>query len=148
MKHWILSIVLLAGAAAIADEGENQSVSFSRTIEMKVEQETVACMASASFDYLQYGPEAEVEATIDNDDCAASSGQFVVVATIRVDGEEEARKLEFPETWRRDDDSPVILAKRYPIGDNADLRRIRIRKMTCICSVVEDEKKDDLTDTR
>jgi len=148
MKYWMLTIVLLASAAVFADEGDNQSVSFSKTIEMKVEQETVACMASASFDYLQYGPEAEVEATIDNDDCAASSGEFVVVATIRVDGEEEPRKLRFPETWRRDDDSPVLLAKRYPIGDNADLRRIRIRKLTCICSIVEDEKEEDLTDPR
>jgi len=126
---------MLACAPAAADE----SVSFSKTMKMEVEQETTGCVASASFEYLQRGAEAEVEARIENDDCAASSGEFVVEAMIRADGIDEAEKLKFPETWSRDDDASIVLTRRYSIGDNVDLLRIRIRKLSCTCNVAAEE---------
>ena len=92
-----------------------------------------SCKASASLDYYQRGAEAEAEITVENPHCAKSSGNFVVEATIRADGEDEPRKLEFEESWDRRDEQPVLLQRRYPIGDSVQLIRIRIRRLTCSC---------------
>ena len=48
-------------------------------------------------------------------------------------------KLRFEETWQRDNDQPVIIEKRYPIGDDVELKRIRIRKVACACSEAPSE---------
>jgi hypothetical protein len=92
------------------------------------------CEASASMEYFQRGAEADVKAKVDNADCAASSGSFVVEVTIRADGETESVKLRFEEEWHRDDDAPVDVERRYPIGDDVDLLRVRIRKLSCDCA--------------
>jgi hypothetical protein len=134
MGRLIVILLFLASAAASAGETEANSVTFSKTFEMKVEQETTHCVATASLEYFQRGAEAEAEATIENHDCAASSGEFVVELTVRKDGADQSQKLKFPDTWSRDDDSPVVLTRRYPIGDNTDLLRIRVRKMRCTCA--------------
>lgn len=92
-----------------------------------------SCRASASLDYFQRGAEAEAEITVDNPQCAKSSGSFVVEVTIRADGETESRKLKFEEAWARDDGQPVVLQRRYAIGDSVQLIRIRIRRLSCAC---------------
>ena len=92
------------------------------------------CTATVSLNYFQRGHEAQVELAVDNPHCAASEGGFVIEATVREDGVAEAKKLSFPETWQRDDDAAVEMTRRYPIGDNVDLLRIRIRKVTCSCA--------------
>jgi hypothetical protein len=91
------------------------------------------CTATVSINYFQRGHEAQVEMRVDNEYCAASKGSFVIEATTRKDGADDAEKLKFPETWQRDDDATVEMTKRYPIGDNVDLLRIRVRKLTCSC---------------
>ena len=93
-----------------------------------------SCRATAAFDYFQRGAEAEVEARIDNPHCAASSGDFFVEITVKADGADAPEKLRFEEAWSRADAQTVVFARRYPIGDNVDLLRIRIRKLTCACS--------------
>jgi len=92
-----------------------------------------SCRASASVSYFQRGAEAEVETTIDNRHCGASSGDFVVELTVKADADDEAEKVRFEESWDRDDDQPVVITRRYPIGDNADLLRIGVRELTCAC---------------
>ncbi len=93
-----------------------------------------SCQASISFTYLQRAAEADVKATVENEDCAASSGSYVVQLTIKADGAMETEKLRFEESWQRDNDRPVVVEKRYPIGGNVDLVRVRIRKLTCRCA--------------
>jgi hypothetical protein len=93
-----------------------------------------SCTASAAVSYSQHGAEADVEMTLENRHCAASSGDFIVVLTVKAGDAAEAEKLRFEESWARSDDQPVFIAKRYPIGDNVDLLRIRIRKLTCDCT--------------
>jgi hypothetical protein len=92
------------------------------------------CTATVSLDYFQRGHRAQVELAVDNPYCAASNGGFVIEATVREDGVDEPRKLTFAETWQRDDDATVEMTRLYPIGDNVDLLRIRIRKLTCYCA--------------
>lgn len=97
------------------------------------------CEASASIEYFQRGAEADVKAAVENPDCAASSGRFVVEITVRADGATENAKLRFEEQWQRDDDAPVLSERRYPIGDNVDLLRVRIRKLSCSCADVSSD---------
>jgi hypothetical protein len=92
------------------------------------------CTASASIAYLQRGAEADVEVTIENNDCAASTGTYAIEATIKADNADAPEKLTFPETWSRGDDQPVFVARRYPIGDDVDLLRLKIRKLRCTCA--------------
>ncbi len=119
MIRWCLVWLALATstAAVAAEEYVSQS-----------------CRATAALDYFQRGAEAEVEARIDNPHCAASSGEFVVEVTVKADGADAPEKLRFEETWSRADEQTVVFARRYPIGNNVDLLRIRIRKLTCACS--------------
>jgi hypothetical protein len=70
---------------------------------------------------------------VENPNCAKSSGSFVVEVTIKADGENEPEKLRFEETWERDGAHPVVLQRRYAIGDGVQLMRIRIRRLTCSC---------------
>ena len=131
----VVCVAMLCAATASADdrEIEAKSATFSKTFEMKVEQHSTACEATAVLEYSQHGAEVEVEATIENYDCAASSGEFTIETTVRADGEMDTDKLSFPETWSRDDEDPVVITKRYPIGDNVDLMRVKVRKLRCEC---------------
>ena len=132
----VVCVAMLCTATAAADdrEIEAKSATFSKTFEMKVEQHSTECGANAALEYSQHGGEVEVEATIENYDCAASFGEFTIEATVRVDGKKDPDKLSFPETWSRDDENPVVITKRYPIGDNVDLMRVKVRKLRCECS--------------
>jgi len=98
------------------------------------------CEATATFEYTQRGHEAHADFEIENPDCAASSGDFEVELRIRTDGNDIPEKLRFSEPWQRDDDAPVMISKRYPIGDNADLLRVRIRKLSCECTAADTEE--------
>ena len=91
-----------------------------------------AVMLAAAPSQLQ--AQGQAKATIDNPDCAASSGDFVIEVTVRADGADESNKLKFPESWSREDDASVVMTRRYPIGDDTDLLRIKIRKMRCSCA--------------
>ena len=122
-KPGILALVALACAPHVAADEDVASHN---------------CTATVSLDYFQRGHEAQVEMAVENPYCAASQGSFVIEATIREDGADEAEKLSFPETWQRDDDAAVDITRRYPIGDNVDLLRIRIRKVTCSCAKTEE----------
>ncbi len=91
------------------------------------------CGASVALDYFQRGAEAEAEMTVDTLDCAAASGSFVMEVTIRADDADGPEKLTFEESWSRDDNKPVTLKRKYAIGDDVQLLRIRIRKVACSC---------------
>lgn len=132
---FVICSALLCTSAAADRKTKANSATFSKTIELKTEQyNSNSCESTAVLEYYQRGTEAAVETTIENPDCAASSGEFTIEATIRADGQMDSVKLSFPETWSRDTDEPVALAKRYPIGDDVDLLRVKIRKLRCECS--------------
>jgi hypothetical protein len=91
------------------------------------------CGASVALDYFQRGAEAEAEMSVDTLDCAAASGSFVVEVSIRADSADGPEKLVFDESWSREDKKPVIMKRKYAIGDAVQLLRIRIRKVACSC---------------
>ena len=96
------------------------------------------CKAQLGLTYTQRNTVADVEMTLDNKDCAASSGEYTVQVRIR-DENNELHSLEYPETWRRDDDKTIELRKDYFIGDNVDLVSVRPRKLQCICDAVAED---------
>lgn len=128
--------MLLVATPAVADRDVSNTLTKTKTVEMKVESKTSHCQATASLDYFQRGAEAQVETSIDTDECGPAQGSYVVKITVRGDGDEEARVLNFDETWERSDDAPVEAKRRYPIGDNVDLLRVKTRKLSCTCTEV------------
>jgi hypothetical protein len=131
---FVICSALLWTSAAADRQTKPNSATFSKTIELKTEQHTNACEASALLEYFQRGAEAEVETTIENSGCTASSGEFTIETTVRADGQTDSDKLSFPETWSRDNNESVVITKRYPIGDDVDLLRVKVRKLRCECS--------------
>lgn len=92
------------------------------------------CAAIMELEYSQRNTIANVRGTIDNEDCAASSGDYKLAVKIR-DANGELKTLEFPETWQRLDDQPVEFKGEYPIGENVDLVNVRTKQMHCTCAV-------------
>ncbi len=123
---------------AIADTGWRRwavALLVASTVVAAAEEETSGdyCVLSASVEYTQRGPEADVSMTIAVQSCTVATGSHVIEATIHADGADGPEKLAFPETWSRDRDGPLVIERRYPIGDDVDLLRIRIRKLKCTC---------------
>ena len=126
----------LTVASSIADEQReiSNTATISKTFEIKLESNSGMCQATAAVDYFQRGVEAQVETSIDTEDCDVAKGNYVVKLTIRADGDKEAQVLNFEESWERTDGTPVESMRRYPIGDDVDLVRVKIRKLTCTCT--------------
>lgn len=91
-----------------------------------------ACHAEMSLEYLQWDTAARVRSKIENADCAASRGQYVLEVTVR-DSKGELKTLRIRESWSRNDDQPVVSMKDYPIGENVDLVSVRSRRLQCSC---------------
>lgn len=98
------------------------------------------CEAQLLFTYIQYDTVARVDSKLTNTDCAASSGDYTIRVRFR-DENNELRSLEYPETWRRDDDQPIELSKDYVIGENVDLVSVRSRKLQCICDAAGEQEE-------
>jgi hypothetical protein len=97
-----------------------------------VQAPATSCKATVAVSYSQLDTIADVESTIENADCAASSGDYTAVLTIR-DENGESSTLEFEETWLRNDNQPAVLQRDYPIGENVELIRVRSRRISCTC---------------
>jgi hypothetical protein len=95
---------------------------------------TTACLAVLSLVYEQRNTMAQVEGTIENTTCAASSGDYALGITVK-DAKDELQTLEFSEKWQRSDNKTITFKDTYPIGENVDLRRITPRKVHCVCTV-------------
>lgn len=91
------------------------------------------CVATIEIAYTQRDTAVSVEGTIANNVCAASSGDYKLVVSVRSEGA-GVQQLEFFESWQREDDQPVKLSGTYPIGENVDLLRVRPAQMRCTCA--------------
>lgn len=131
---FLAALVVISSAWAEKDKEISNTLTKTKTIEVRLEAEPGMCQATASLDYFQRGVEAQVETSIDTQDCGAAKGNYVVKLTVRADGEQEAKVLDFEETWERSDDTPVESMRRYPIGDDVDLLRVKTRKLSCTCT--------------
>ena len=93
----------------------------------------VQCAAAIEVTYTQRDTMASVEGTVENKECGPSSGDFKLVVSIRND-DQELTRVEFVESWQREDDQPVRFTGTYPIGENVDLVRVRPVHLRCTCA--------------
>lgn len=130
-----VAIGLALPLLAVAEEESriNNEAEIRLTIEAKHEYATDICTAAMELEYYQKGASAHVEASLDNDQCGASSGTYNLEIRYR-DAAGNVQTKEVAETWERDDSSPLELAKDYFVADDIDLIRVRPRKLRCTCA--------------
>ena len=115
-------------------EGQSAEKKFTMTFETTKPRDY--CKSSTSIEYQQRNNVAHVTGEISVDGCTIATGEYTVSIRIRNDSG-ETQNTEFQETWTRNDDQPIMFAKDYPIGDNVDLIRARVRHSSCICNDTE-----------
>lgn len=111
------------------------------TVRLETTQHKQYCQATTSIEYIQNNAVASVSGKIENEDCPASSGSYTISIRFR-DGDGVVHDLDVEETWQRDDDQPVEFAREYEIGRNADLVRVRVRRMKCLCADIQATNDD------
>jgi hypothetical protein len=93
------------------------------------------CQARLQISYRQKNTVANVESTLENDDCGASSGSYTVSVRIR-DENDEFNNINYEEAWQRDDNQPIVMKKDYFAGENVDLIRVNTKGLRCTCAEV------------
>jgi hypothetical protein len=130
---------IAAGQATVHPVGVQERMRVDGQIEKKylIKLETTEhkryCKAKASFEYTQRNTLASVIGVIENDDCAASGGDYRLSVRVR-DQNGDIRTVDHDEQWQREDDRPFTFEKHYAIGENVDLLRVRASKIICICA--------------
>lgn len=120
--------------------GQSAEKKFTMTFETKPPKNY--CNSSTSIEYQQRNDVAHVSGEIMIDGCATAAGEYTVSIRTR-DDNGETHTTDFQETWVRSDDQPIVFAKDYPIGDNVDLVRARVRRSSCICNDIETDDSGD-----
>ena len=103
------------------------------TVTLEAESKKDYCQANAEFEYWQANTNAHIEGAITNNECAASSGEYVV-SVVYLDEEGTRQRNDHTETWSRADAEPFKFEHDYEIGSNVDLIRVSARKVVCICT--------------
>ncbi|MCZ6852305.1 MAG: hypothetical protein O7G86_00175 [Gammaproteobacteria bacterium] len=91
------------------------------------------CSAEIYLRFQQRNTQARVITEIKNETCAASAGDYQLVLRIN-DPDGERQTLRFSEEWSRDDALLIETTKFYEIGDNVDLRSVRLKGSSCRCA--------------
>ena len=139
MKHLAkIALVIAVGAPVlvVAEEEEsliNNEAEIRLTVEAKHEYATDVCTAAMEMEYYQKGASVHIATSLDNEQCAASSGSYTLAIRYR-DADGNLQNKEVAETWERADAAPVEQAKDYFIADDVDIVRVRTRKLRCKCT--------------
>ncbi len=91
-----------------------------------------------AIEFTQRDTVVDVSGTISNSDCAACSGDYEVIVSVRNESV-GLKTLRFVETWARQDDQPVSFMAQYPIGENVDIVSVRARSVRCACLAAQKE---------
>jgi hypothetical protein len=111
---------------------------FEKKVGMTLEFEQKGCAATLALEYYQIDTDAHVASTLKNEQCAASSGSYLLRILYRPD-EGEMVEVEFEETWSRDDDADVVVEKDYFVGEDLEIRLASSAKLKCTCTETETE---------
>jgi hypothetical protein len=117
-------------------DSETEAVRAEKEVAISIELPTLSnreCSATTTTEYLQLNTIARVNGTLKVADCTVASGAFSIALRIRDESGEE-KPIEFDETWQRTDDQDVKFGADYPIGENVELRSVRVRRLSCTCA--------------
>ena len=120
-----------------SSEYKAEGQEFEKQVGVTLEYRQKGCAATLGLEYYQNGTDAHVKSTLKNEQCAASSGSYVLRISYRPD-EGDMGEVEFEETWSRNDDADVIAEKDYFVGENLEIRRVTSSKLRCVCTETED----------
>ena len=84
------------------------------------------CEVQVSSNYSQLAEFVEVETLVENYQCAASNGKYLVHVRTQSDGS-EINLNKYEQIWSRKDDEPVRLKHRYSMMGDSDLVSVRIK---------------------
>lgn len=124
-----------------SSEHKAEGKEFEKKVDVTLEYKQKGCAATLGLEYYQRGTDAHVVSTLKNEQCAASSGSYVLRIRYRPD-EGEMGDLEFEETWSRDDEADVVVEKDYYVGENLDIRRVSSAKLRCTCTETDTEQAE------
>lgn len=141
--RYFLVLAVFVGSAQVVRGQDEQGPKKHHEIryDMKISTtpaENPRCEAQLLLNYIQKNTVAEVDTTLNNPDCAASGGDYTIRVRFR-DENNELQSLEYPESWRREDDQPIEQRKEYFIGENVDLVSVRSSNLQCRCDAAEEE---------
>ena len=149
--HWAVAGGVLAVVAMLiapvnaqnnSDKIDKRKAEKSYTVTLEANRQSLTCFPSTSVEYQQSNTMAQVIGVIVVDDCAAASGDYRVSLVIR-DDDGNSETLQFEESWSRDDASPIVIENEYPIGDDVDLLRARVRSKRCQCAEAGGEPSNE-----
>ncbi len=113
---------------------------FQKKVGVTLEYQQKGCAATLGLEYYQKGPHAHVKSTLKNEQCAASSGSYVLRVRYIPD-EGEMGDVEFEETWARDDDADVVTEKDYYVGNDLEIRRVTSARLKCECTEAQSQEQ-------
>lgn len=145
LKLWFCMFAIIGGGLARAQEDEpsNRTMTIELRKTITMEKRVGGCKARLAIEYWQKGDVADVQMVLNNNECAASHGDFTIEVRVRND-EGELSSDEYAEVWARNDDRPVAMSRLYPIGDDVDLIRVRSSGLSCTCDGnAEDPEPDE-----
>lgn len=125
-----------------SSEDKSEGKKFEKRVRVTQGYNAKGCEADLRIEYFQKGSDAHVETMLVNEACGASSGDYTVRIRYK-DAQGEINRLEFEETWDRDDDADVTSEKDYFVGDDIDIVRVNTRGLSCNCKELETEKAPD-----
>jgi len=92
-----------------------------------------SCQAFITLQYDQRDTLARVEATVENESCITSMGEYELLFNIR-DENGVSRNLSFSEAWEQKEDSLLKSSQDYPSGKNVTLKRVVAQRGHCKCT--------------
>jgi hypothetical protein len=127
-----------------SSEHQAEGQEFEKAVPVTLEYQQKGCAASLGLQYYQKGTHAHVTSTLANEQCAASSGSYVIRIRYRPD-EGEQGEVQFEETWSRDDAADIVIEKNYFVGDDLEVRRVSSSGLTCVCTAPAETEETDAT---
>jgi len=134
-----LALQFCCVSSAIAGEIRANSATITNTVEMKMDLNAGGCKAELQLEYFQRGENAEVTSTLNITECAAASGEYIIVVRYRGDDGEQ-QSGEYSESWSRADASPIAGTRQYYIGESVDLIRVTSRGLKCVCTSTDEDQ--------
>ena len=120
----------------------SKEMTFEKRVAVTREYNAKSCQADLFIQYFQKVTNAHVRITLVNKACGASSGAYKVRIQYK-DAQREIKRVEFKESWGRDDDANVISEKDYFVGDDIDIVRVDTQSLSCECKGLETETPTD-----